>query len=105
MPADPQDAVDRLAEQFLADPRVQRGRMFGATALKLGGKVFAMLVKGELVVKLSTSEAGDLVDAGVGAFFDPGHGRPMRQWVAVSATHALQWQRLAAQAREHAGQA
>jgi hypothetical protein len=52
MPSDPQDTFDRLAEQFLTDPRVRRGRVFDATALTLGGKVFAMLVKGNLVVKL-----------------------------------------------------
>ena len=77
MPTEPQDAFDRLTGQFLTNPRVQLGRMFGATALKLGGTVFAMLVKGNLVVKLPASEAGDLVDAGVGAFFDPGHENPM----------------------------
>lgn len=104
MPTDPQDTFDRLAEQFLTNPRVQRGRMFGTTALKLSGKVFAMLVKGNLVVKLSASEAGDLVDAGVATFFDPGHGRPMRQWVAMPATHAPRWRRLAEQARDHAAQ-
>jgi TfoX/Sxy family transcriptional regulator of competence genes len=104
MPSDPQDTFDRLTEQFRADPRVQGGRMFGATALKLGGKVFAMLVKGDLVVKLPASEAVDLVDAGVATFFDPGHGRPLRQWVAVPTTHAPRWRRLAEQAREHAAQ-
>jgi hypothetical protein len=102
MPADPQNTFDRLAEQFLTDPRTQGGRIFGATALKLDGKVFAMLVKGDLVVKLPTGEAGDLVDAGVGTYFDPGHGRPLRQWITVPATYAPRWHRLAEQARDHA---
>jgi TfoX/Sxy family transcriptional regulator of competence genes len=104
MPTDPQHTFDRLTEQFLTNPHVQPGRMFGATVLTLGGKVFAMLVNDDLVVKLPAGEAGDLVDAGVATFFDPGHGRPMKQWIAVPATHAPRWRRLAEQARDHAAQ-
>jgi len=47
------DMFERAAERLLAeDPDLERGRMFGSVGLKTGGKVFAMLVKGALVVKV-----------------------------------------------------
>ncbi len=38
--------------------------MFGADGLKAGGKVFAMEVKGALVVKLSAARAEAMVQGG-----------------------------------------
>lgn len=73
--------------------------MFGATALKVGGKVFAMLVKGDLVVKLPASRAEALREAGAAHAFDPGHGRIMKEWVAIPATHTALWAKLGAEAR------
>jgi TfoX/Sxy family transcriptional regulator of competence genes len=63
---------------------VSRGRMFGSEGLKIGKQVFAMEVRGRLVVKLSVARADELRRKGVAEAFDPGHGRPMKQWVAVS---------------------
>jgi TfoX/Sxy family transcriptional regulator of competence genes len=80
-------------------PEVEEGRMFGATALKVGGKVFAMLVKGELVVKLPASRAAALGESGKAHPFDPGHGRIMKEWVAIPATDSAAWAKLAAEAR------
>jgi hypothetical protein len=48
-------------------------------------------VKGKLVVKLSASRAGQLREAGVAEAFDPGHGRPMKQWVAVERSANIDW--------------
>jgi TfoX/Sxy family transcriptional regulator of competence genes len=73
------------------EPGVTEGRMFGATGLRVGKQVFAMEVKGKLVVKLSASRAGQLREAGVVKAFDPGHGRPMKQWVAVERSANIDW--------------
>jgi TfoX/Sxy family transcriptional regulator of competence genes len=43
------DVADRLLDE---DPSLGQGRMFNAVGLKTGGKLFAMVVKDELVVKL-----------------------------------------------------
>ena len=80
-------------------PDVEEGRMFGATALKVGGKVFAMLVKGELVVKLPAPRAEVLRKSGRAHAFDPGHGRIMKEWVAIAATDTGLWAKLGAEAR------
>lgn len=46
---------DRLFDAactILRERGITTSRMFGASGLKVGGKVFALLVKGRLVVKL-----------------------------------------------------
>lgn len=82
-----------------ADPAVTPCRMFGADGLKAGGKVFAMLVRGELVVKLPRARVDALVAAGDGRPFDPGHGRPMKEWLSVPATASIPWETLVNEAR------
>lgn len=78
-------------------PGVSRGRMFGSDGLKFAGKVFAMEVKGRLVVKLPAERVDELVAAGAERF-DPGHGRLMRQWASVSAAGTADWLGLAREA-------
>jgi TfoX/Sxy family transcriptional regulator of competence genes len=73
---------------FAGAADVSAGRMFGSEGLKRGGKVFAMEVKGKLVVKISAARAAELRDAGLAGAFDPGHGRAMKQWVAVDPRRA-----------------
>lgn len=72
--------------------------MFGSMGLKVGGKVFAMLVKGRLVVKLPKERVEALVASGGGEYFDPGHGRIMKEWVAVEPGNG-DWQSLAREAK------
>src|SRR6266481_8432046 len=84
------DAVDtafrKVVEAFDSDSRVDvgEGKGFGKGALKVEGKIFAMISsKGEFVVKLPTKRADELVNTGDGSYFDPGHGRLMKQWVVL----------------------
>lgn len=81
-----------------SEPGVTEGRMFGATGLKAGARVFAMEVKGKLVVKLSASRAAELREASVAEAFDPGHGRAMKQWVAVERSAKVDWLELSREA-------
>ena len=75
------------------------GRGFGSEALKVDGRIFAMPVKGALVVKLPKDRVAELVASGVGSHFDPGHGRLMREWIVVRDT-AVDWLGLAREARQ-----
>ena len=83
------------------EPAVTKGRMFGSEGLKVGKKVFAMEVRGKLVVKLSVERASALRDAGLAQPFDPGHGRPMKQWVAVGPRARVDWLLLSREALTH----
>jgi hypothetical protein len=61
------------------------GKGFGASALKVHGKIFAMLSsRGQFVVKLPRPHLDLLAAAGSGERFDPGHGRTMnKEWLAL----------------------
>lgn len=72
--------------------------MFGSEGLKVADKVFAMLVKGRLVVKLPAARVDELIADGVGDRFDPGHGRLMKEWLAVGRQANVDWQALANEA-------
>jgi hypothetical protein len=95
---DPERRFERLADGFLDDPAVTRGTGFGPNqGLRVDGKIFAMLVRGELVAKLPRERVDGLVGSGAGTPFDAGKGRPMKEWVAVS-PQSPDWEDLAAEA-------
>jgi len=63
------------------------GKGFGSTALKVNGKIFAMMTPGRrFVAKLPRDRVAELVRLGKGKQFDPGHGRLMKEWVALDGT-------------------
>lgn len=72
--------------------------MFGSVGLKVNGKVFAMLVKGKFVAKLPKDCVDQLVASRTGEYFDPGHGKLMKEWVALTGA-VDQWVHLANEAR------
>jgi hypothetical protein len=75
---------EETAERLLADdPALEQGRMMSATGLKIAGKFFAMVVRGELVVKLPAARVDELEASGTGRRFDPGHGRLMKEWIGL----------------------
>lgn len=102
--AQAEQRFEQLAIQFLADPTVTRGTGFGsAPGLRATGKVFAMLVNSELVVKLPKARVDQLVASGVGRRFDPGHERLMKEWATVALDSTESWERLAAEALQFVG--
>ncbi len=101
---DANELFDEFAQRHLRDQSVTEGRMFGSAGLKVRGKVFAMLVRGDLVVKLPKERVDELVQSGVGSRFDPGHGRLMKEWVSVGPTTAALWASLADEARAFVGE-
>jgi TfoX/Sxy family transcriptional regulator of competence genes len=91
---------ESVAEPLLASSRVTQSRMFGSTGLRVSGKVFAMVVKGKLVVKLPEARVDALVASRKGRRFDSGHGHPAKEWVAVASASKVLWRQLVAEARQ-----
>jgi hypothetical protein len=93
---------DLVVAAFAKDHQVSHedGKGFGSGALKVNGKIFAMKSsKGKFVVKLSKERVDALVASGQGERFDPGHGRLMKEWLAVGDREAG-WVQLAREAHD-----
>jgi hypothetical protein len=104
VPDDLATAFDRIAERYLPLPGVTEGTGFGgSTGLRAGGKIFAMVVRGALVVKLPRERVNALVEAGTGERFQPGTGRTMTEWASVGGEHLGDWEDLVAEAYEFVG--
>lgn len=57
---------------------------FGSGALKVNGKIFAMMSsKGQFVVKLPKQRVDGLVSSGGAERFVPGPGRVMKEWAEI----------------------
>ena len=73
---------------------------FGSGALRVNGKIFAMISsRGEFVVKLPKERVDEFVINRTGERFDPGHGRRMKEWLVVKRRGAA-WRNFAKEACE-----
>lgn len=88
-----------VVDAFAKDRQVTCGKMMSAVGLKVKGKIFAMMWRGKLVVKIRKPRVDTLVSAGKGENFDPGHGRLMKEWIAVPPGN-VPWIELAKEAYE-----
>ncbi len=83
-----------IVESLLTNPGVTYGsgetKSFGSAGLKIDNKIFAMVVRGKLVVKLPKQRVDKLIAAGHGHSFDIGQNR-IREWLAVPATSEADW--------------
>jgi TfoX/Sxy family transcriptional regulator of competence genes len=100
----PEERFATIVEELLSNPDVtppsDRLR-FGSSGLKIHNKIFAMLVKGKLVVKLPKSRVDALITSGEGERFDPRkNGRLMKEWVTIEPTSEEGWLPLAREALE-----
>ena len=94
-----QDLVDELiGADGVTPPRGGSG--FGRSALRFQGKIFAMFVRGRLVLKLPAERVEELIAAGEGVHFDANKGTPMREWLSLDADSARPWLALATEALE-----
>ena len=104
----PETRYTALVEALLGDPGVTHGSdepgagsKFGSSGLKSGGRLFAMLVRGRLVVKLPSRRVDALVASGDGVRYDPRRdGRLMKEWLSLEPAAEAEWLDLAREARE-----
>jgi hypothetical protein len=78
------------------------GRKFGSNGLKVRGKLFAMLSRDRLVVKLPKRRVDALVAIDEGERMVSGGGREMKEWLVVAADSQLDWTALAREAHTFA---
>lgn len=95
------EQFDAIVAAFSDRPEVMppAGTGFGSGGLRVNGKIFAMVSsKGLFVVKLPRPRVDALVTAGEGDRYDPGHGRLMKEWLALKPASSLPWLPLAEEA-------
>lgn len=105
-PHDPSTLFGAVATAFARDASVEqpapsRGA-FGSTSLRYEGRIFAMLVRGAFVVKLTKARVEELVASGRGKPFRGSQGRAMREWVSIEGVEKAVWLRLAREAHAFA---
>jgi hypothetical protein len=96
-----EDLVDALVgADGVTPPRGGSG--FGRSALRYQGKIFAMFVRGHLVLKLPASRVTELAGSGDGVPFDANKGTPMKEWLSLDPGSELDWLVLATEALDFA---
>jgi hypothetical protein len=101
----PEDRYQCLVDELIGADGVtppRGGGGFGRSALRFHGKIFAMFVRGRLVVKLPAERVGELIAAGEGVHFDANKGIPMREWLSLDPDSARPWLPLATEALDFA---
>jgi len=93
--------VAALAGGNVTAPDEERSS-FGSNALRVRGKIFAMMVRGLFVAKLPKARVAELVDQEIGRPFEPAPGRVMKEWVAIDG-HEAKWLALAKEALAFVG--
>jgi hypothetical protein len=102
----PEESFAALVKAFVGRPGVTFGspgptNQFGSSALKIDGRIFAMVsAKRLLVVKLPSERVDALVAIGIGIRSAGSRGRPLREWLALEPGSAEHWLEMAGEAME-----
>jgi hypothetical protein len=103
----PEERYEDLVDEFVGEDEVlppRGGSGFGRDALRYQRKIFAMFVRGRLVVKLPRQRVDELVAGGHGVRFDANKGTPMKEWFSLDPDSGLAWAPLAREALDFARQ-
>jgi TfoX/Sxy family transcriptional regulator of competence genes len=91
-----------LAERLLAaDREIELKHAFSSPGLRYKDKIFAMHVRGDLVVKLPLARCDELTSDGGARPFRVGQRR-MREWAVIAPDREFEWDALADQALAYA---
>jgi hypothetical protein len=99
--ATPEDRYENLIDELVRIDGVtppRGGGGFGRSAVRFHGKIFVMLVRGSLVLKLPAQRVEALVAAGDGVHFDANKGTPMKEWLSLDPGSGQAWLPLAREA-------
>ena len=96
-----EDLIDELIGTAEVTPP-QGGSGFGRSAVRFQKKIFVMLVRGRLVLKLPADRVDSLIAAGEGVRFDANKGTPMKEWFSLDPESGQPWLPLAREALDFA---
>jgi hypothetical protein len=99
------ERYDDLIDALVGEPGVtppDRKSGFGRSAIRYERKMFAMFVRGRLVLKLPEERVSELVAGGHGVPFDANKGVPYREWFSLNPDDDHDWLKLATEALEFA---
>ena len=88
----------KVKEHYLKLSSVQKQ----GESLKIRRKMFAMLSKGNYVLKLPKDRVIELINSGNGLPYDPGNGKIMKEWVIIPEEFSDKWIAYASEAMEFA---
>jgi len=100
-----QERYEELVDELIGTDGVtppRGGSGFGRGAMRFQNKIFAMFVRGRLVLKLPADRVDALVSAGDGIRFDANKGTPMKEWFSLDPQSRREWLALAREALEFA---
>lgn len=93
-------AYDAVADG-LETAGVVRGSMFGMPCLKIGKKVVAGMYGDAMTFKLPPGPRERALALPGAEPFDPGMGRPMKEWVMIPLAQSDAWAEYASEALEY----
>ena len=88
------ERYEELVDEFTQVEGVtppEGGSGFGRGALRYRRRIFAMFVRGQLVLKLPRQRVDELVADGHGIRFDANKGTPMKEWFSLAPESTLPW--------------
>jgi hypothetical protein len=95
------DVYTEVKAHFANDPDVEVLSGRGAQGIKLGGKLFVMFLKGDLLVKLPEQRVKEVIDIGDGMPYDPCTGKVMKKRVLIPASNKDTWIKYIMEAKKH----
>ncbi len=88
-----------IVDELCINPNITQSKKSISSGLRVNGKVFAMLAKGKMVVKLPQHRVDALIDSGDGERYVSG-GHPMNEWVTIEPASEEDWMTLVKEAME-----
>lgn len=95
------DIYEEIKTHFSTDRDVTVLSGRGAKGIKQGKKLIVMFMKGDLIVKLPKERVVEIVASGEGKPFDPGTGKPMKNWVLIPETRKDLWIKYSEEAKSY----
>ncbi len=81
----------RLMSAVADRPDVTVGRALANLGLMTGGKLFAFIKDGDLVLKLPAARIDAVIVSHEARRFERGQGTPMKEWIVVPAAASADW--------------